>query len=231
MYIVLKNFSDKFDKHSYRVGDSFPHTDSVVLEFKPERIAALVDDGWIEVVSDVADESKYVHNLVDGKLSIDGELRELEDVSNNILKEYLDEREIKYSSKATKPDFIELIVTHEGQVRHVDTDEILLNVKEDLNIDDTEQDTILNRLIEKVINHFTFKYKSNPTPHHWFIIEDCVIKRYNRRKAEGATSISVEGHSVTYEDKYEFSEWDKVLKEEFGLVEGSFRERGGAFFR
>ena len=49
-----------------------------------------------------------------------------------------------------------------------------------------------------------------------FIIEDCVIKRFNRRGAEGATSETVEGHSITYEDyTNEFLPWDEMLREQF----------------
>ena len=40
----------------------------------------------------------------------------------------------------------------------MDRDLVLDNVKEDLDIRDTLQDTILNRLINKVIDHFKFTY-------------------------------------------------------------------------
>lgn len=109
-------------------------------------------------------------------------------------------------------------------------DDVLVNVKEDLNIQDDVQDMVLQRLIQKVVDHFHFEYDNQPSKKHSFIIEDCVIKRFNRRKAEGATSISVEGHSVSYEDKFEFSEWDDKLRREFSLDEKSHRERGGVFF-
>ncbi len=44
---VLHAFIDKFDRHEYAVGDEFPHDDSVVAEFKPERIEQLVNAGFI----------------------------------------------------------------------------------------------------------------------------------------------------------------------------------------
>lgn len=49
---VLKNFIDKFDKHKYNVGEDFPHIDSVVSEFKEERVNELTELGYIGVVSD-----------------------------------------------------------------------------------------------------------------------------------------------------------------------------------
>lgn len=90
----------------------------------------------------------------------------------------------------------------------------LSNIKEDLGIaeDDNLQNTVISRLIKKVVDHFKFEYNQEEVDEKYsFIIEDCVIKRYNRRKAEGAKSISVEGHSVTYEDKYEFEPYHEKL--------------------
>ncbi len=41
----------------------------------------------------------------------------------------------------------------------MDRDIVLYNVKEDLDIRDTLQDTIIYRLIDKVVDHFKFAYK------------------------------------------------------------------------
>lgn len=48
-YIVTSTFRDSHDtsKHVYREGHTFPHKDSVVLQFKPERIEELMQKGWI----------------------------------------------------------------------------------------------------------------------------------------------------------------------------------------
>ena len=99
----------------------------------------------------------------------------------------------------------------------MDRDLVLDNVKEDLDIRDTLQDTILCRLIDMVIEHFIFSYKQDEIENKYrFIIEDCVIKRFNRRGAEGATSESVEGYSVNYETFLnEFAPWDEMLREDF----------------
>lgn len=94
---------------------------------------------------------------------------------------------------------------------------VLSNVKQDLDIEDELQDTILLSLIRKVMDHFKFEYGQQTVEERFsFIVEDCVIKRYNRRRAEGATTVSVEGHTVTYEDKYEFSPYHDKLSDEFG---------------
>ncbi len=99
----------------------------------------------------------------------------------------------------------------------MDRDIVLYNVKEDLDIRDTLQDTIIYRLIDKVVDHFKFAYKQDEIDDKYrFIIEDCVIKRFNRRGAEGATSESVEGHSVSYETFLnEFAPWDEMLRDDF----------------
>lgn len=99
----------------------------------------------------------------------------------------------------------------------LDYDDVLVNVKEDLDISDDLQDVILERLIIKVVSHFRFIYRQDYVDDKYsFIIEDCVIKRYNWRGAEGATSETVEGHSMVYEDiSNEFAQWDDVLREDF----------------
>ncbi|XJS09850.1 phage head-tail connector protein [Aerococcaceae bacterium WGS1372] len=95
----------------------------------------------------------------------------------------------------------------------IDKDKILKNVKEDLAIEGSIQDTVLKRLIVKVINHFTFKYDVTKVDSKFgFIIEDCTIRRFNRRKAEGAKRHSQGDYSVEYDEKSEFDEWhDDIL--------------------
>lgn len=96
-------------------------------------------------------------------------------------------------------------------------DTVLINVKDDLAISDDLQDKVLKRLISKVCDHFKLAYSTEIIEDKFsFIIEDCTIKRFNRRGAEGATSETIEGHSVSYEDvKYEFLPYDDFLQKEF----------------
>lgn len=94
---------------------------------------------------------------------------------------------------------------------------VLNNVKEDLDLSDDIQDKVLKRLISKVCDHFKLAYSTDVIDDKFsFIIEDCTIKRFNRRGAEGASSETIEGHSVSYEDvKYEFLPYDDLLQNEF----------------
>lgn len=95
-------------------------------------------------------------------------------------------------------------------------DKVIDNVKTDLGIEDFIQDELLERLYTKVCDHFKLAYKVKEIDERFgFIIEDCVIKRFNRRGAEGAKTESTEGYSMTFlENQYEFEEYDSLLKEE-----------------
>lgn len=94
---------------------------------------------------------------------------------------------------------------------------VLRRVKVNLGIEDSEQDELLTMLIENVVNHFKLAYSTDAVDDKFsFIIEECTVKRFNRRGAEGASSETVEGHSVSYEtDKYEFLPYDDLLQREF----------------
>lgn len=98
----------------------------------------------------------------------------------------------------------------------LDENQLLENIREDLAIEDFDQDDVLVRLLKKVCDHFKFEYNVEEIEARYgFIIEDCVIKRFNRRGAEGASSETIEGHSVTYlEEQNEFAPWDARLREE-----------------
>lgn len=98
----------------------------------------------------------------------------------------------------------------------IDSEKVIANVKEDLGIQDALQDKILERLCTKVCDHFKLAYKVDEIEKRFsFIIEDCIIKRFNRRGAEGAKSESMEGYSMSYvENQYEFEEYDSLLQEE-----------------
>ena len=83
-------------------------------------------------------------------------------------------------------------------MKTLDKDQVIENVSVDL---DTNDDGLLEILLERVINHFKAEYGVEEIDNKLaFIFEDCVIKRFNRRGAEGAKSESVDGHSMSYYD-------------------------------
>lgn len=113
----------------------------------------------------------------------------------------------------------------------LDLDTTLENVKLDLNIDDGVQDDLLVLLINKVCRHFKLSYGVDDIDEGFgFIIEDCVIKRFNRRGSEGAKAESVEGHSVTYYDVMsEFEPYDDLIRQTLELSETK-EKPGGIYF-
>lgn len=100
----------------------------------------------------------------------------------------------------------------------LDTTKVIQNIKLDLDITDNLQDDLLNMLLDRVIKHFKAEYGTSEIDDAYsFIFEDCTIKRFNRRGSEGASSESVEGHSVSYyENKNEFLPYDDMLQKAFG---------------
>lgn len=100
-------------------------------------------------------------------------------------------------------------------MKALDKDQIVENVSVDLNIND---DDLLEILLERVINHFKAEYGVEDIDNKLaFIFEDCVIKRFNRRGAEGAKSESVDGHSMSYYDnENEFKPYDDMLQRLYG---------------
>ena len=83
----------------------------------------------------------------------------------------------------------------------LDREKVLDNVMLDLEISKDDDDSIdlLRVLLNRVISHFKAEYAVvNIDDGFSFIFEDCVIKRFNRRGAEGAKSESVDGHSMSY---------------------------------
>lgn len=109
-------------------------------------------------------------------------------------------------------------------------DTTLDNIKLDLNLSDGLQDDLLEMLINKVCRHFKLSYDVADIDEEFdFIIEDCVIKRFNRRGSEGAKAESVEGHSVTYYDETgEFEAYDDLIRKKLDLSET--KEKPGEVF-
>lgn len=100
-------------------------------------------------------------------------------------------------------------------MKTLDKDQVIENVSVDL---DTNDDGLLEILLERVINHFKAEYGVEEIDNKLaFIFEDCVIKRFNRRGAEGAKSESVDGHSMSYYDnENEFKPYDDMLQRLYG---------------
>lgn len=100
-------------------------------------------------------------------------------------------------------------------MKTLDKDQIIENVAVDL---DTSDDDLLEILLERVVNHFKAEYGVEEIDNKLaFIFEDCVIKRFNRRGAEGAKSESVDGHSMSYYDnENEFKPYDDMLQRLYG---------------
>ena len=98
----------------------------------------------------------------------------------------------------------------------LDKDRVIKNVSVDLN---TNDDALLKILLERVVNHFKSEYDVEEIDDKLaFIFEDCVIKRFNRRGAEGAKSESVDGHSMSYYDnETEFKPYDNMLQRLYGI--------------
>lgn len=100
-------------------------------------------------------------------------------------------------------------------MKTLDKDQVIENVAVDLN---TNDDDLLEILLERVVNHFKAEYGVEEVDNKLaFIFEDCVIKRFNRRGAEGAKSESVDGHSMSYYDnENEFKPYDDMLQRLYG---------------
>lgn len=110
----------------------------------------------------------------------------------------------------------------------LDKNAVLVNVKLDLDIEDDLQDDLLLLLMRKVLDHFKLAYSVESVDEIFaFVIEDCTIKRFNRRGSEGAKAESIEGHSVTYDDAAsEFEPYDDLIRSKLSLLETKER-RGG----
>ena len=91
-------------------------------------------------------------------------------------------------------------------------------IKKILDIQDNRQDDVLDILISNVSAHLKGRLKRiNKTiteiPDELnYIIEEIVIRRYNRIGSEGYKSESVEGHNITfYELKDEFVPYQEII--------------------
>jgi len=77
---------------------------------------------------------------------------------------------------------------------------MLDRIKLILGIEDNEQDALLEVLISHVEGHL-LSLLDDEIPYELnFIVEEIVIRRFNRIGTEGMRSESVEGHTVTFYD-------------------------------
>src|SRR5690625_1916986 len=101
-------------------------------------------------------------------------------------------------------------------------------IKTVLGIEDTIQDGVLDILIENVTNHLKTLLGKDVPEHLNFIIEEIVIRRFNRIGTEGMKSESVEGHRVDFYDlKDEFDPYMSIINAESDNGTG---ERGRVMF-
>lgn len=77
---------------------------------------------------------------------------------------------------------------------------MLTRIKKVLDIEDDLQDDVLNIFIENVTSHLKALLKKEVPEQLNFIIEEIVIRRYNRIGSEGMKSESVEGHRIDFYD-------------------------------
>lgn len=95
---------------------------------------------------------------------------------------------------------------------------MITRIKTLLGINDTLQDDVLDILIDNVTSHLLGRLKMVnkeilTVPGELdYIIEEIVIRRYNRIGTEGMKSESVEGHRIDfYELEKEFTPYDDII--------------------
>ena len=85
-------------------------------------------------------------------------------------------------------------------------------IKKVLDIEDTLQDDVLDIFIDNVTSHLRVKLGKEVPSELNFIIEEIVIRRYNRIGTEGMKSESVEGHRIDfYELEKDFTPYEDII--------------------
>ncbi|MEK4968607.1 phage head-tail connector protein [Cytobacillus sp. FSL R7-0696] len=89
---------------------------------------------------------------------------------------------------------------------------MLNNIKILLGIKDNLQDDVLDILIQNVQSHLMVLLGKQIPEELSFIVQEIVIRRFNRIGTEGMQSESVEGHSVKFYDlKDEFTPYTDII--------------------
>lgn len=113
---------------------------------------------------------------------------------------------------------------------------MLQRIKTLLGIEDSLQDALLTILIENAEKHLSGRLKRvNPqleaVPEEiQYIVEEIVIRRFNRLGSEGMKQDSAEGHSVTFYDlKDEFIPYQEII-DSYAIPVESTPKRGRVMF-
>lgn len=89
---------------------------------------------------------------------------------------------------------------------------MLANIKILLGIKDSLQDDVLDILIQNVQSHLMVLLGKQIPEELSFIVQEIVIRRFNRIGTEGMKSESVEGHSIAFYDlKDEFVPYTDII--------------------
>lgn len=98
--------------------------------------------------------------------------------------------------------------------------EVLGTVKMEYNIDDVLDDNYINRLTSRVFSEFQVLSESDTIRTELvYVIENEVIKRYDKRSMKGSSSVSRDGYSKTLKDDEEtFGEDIHVLAKYYEKV-------------
>ncbi|HER6178863.1 phage protein [Streptococcus pyogenes] len=114
---------------------------------------------------------------------------------------------------------------------NVNTFSIVKNVKLDLGIEDDNQDQLLEMLLNRITDHFKANYGVLEIDNAFsFVLEDCLIARFNRRGSERAKTEEVEGHKTTYYDHLnEFEPYYAMIMAKLNLIKDKSR-KGGLYF-
>src|SRR5699024_6237148 len=103
-------------------------------------------------------------------------------------------------------------------------------IKTVLGIKDTLQDEVLDIFIDNVTRHLSALLGKEVPAHLNFIVEEIVVRRFNRIGSESMKSESVEGHSITFYDlDKEFTPYESIIDAEKDKTEG-INSRGKVYF-
>ena len=103
-------------------------------------------------------------------------------------------------------------------------------IKTVLGIKDTLQDEVLDIFIDNVTRHLSALLGKEVPAHLHFIVEEIVVRRFNRIGSESMKTESVEGHSITFYDlDKEFTPYEPIIDAEKDKTKG-INSRGKVYF-
>jgi hypothetical protein len=92
-----------------------------------------------------------------------------------------------------------------------DIDLILQNVKIKLSIAGTEEDPLLEILLNDAYNYMMIYFDGEVPAELQFVMENVAIKRYRRLGAEGISIEKIDVLSTTYESGDDFAEYIPIM--------------------